>query len=64
MDTDGEELLDSEGVTSGDGKQMADEEVSGVDEDSIKKLKEKGKQLQRRMRQCCIPWQSERQIRA
>ena len=49
MDTDGEELLDSEGVTSGDGKQMADEQVSGVDEDSIKKLKEKGKQLRNQL---------------
>ena len=42
VNADGEKLLDAEAITDTDGKQMADEGVTGVDEDSIKKLKEKG----------------------
>ena len=49
VDIDADELLDAEAVSSGDGKQMADEGVTGVDEDSIKKLKEKGKQLRNQL---------------
>lgn len=49
VNADGEKLLDAEAVTDTDGKQMADEGVTGVDEDSIKKLKEKGKMLRNQL---------------
>ena len=42
-------MLDTDAVTSQDGKQLADEGVEGVDEDSIKKLKEQGKTLRKKL---------------
>ena len=49
VNADGDKLLDAEAITDTDGKQMADEGVTGVDEDSIKKLKEKGKTLRNQL---------------
>jgi hypothetical protein len=46
---DGEQLLNTDAIMSTDGKQLADEGVEGVDEDSIKKLKEKGKHLREKL---------------
>ena len=48
-DADGDQLLNIDAITSQDGKQAADEGVEGVDEDSIKKLKEKGKNLRNKL---------------
>ena len=42
-------MLDTDAVTSQDGKQLADVGVEGVDEDSIKKLKEQGKSLRKKL---------------
>lgn len=49
MGADGDQLLATADLMSSDGKRMADAGVEGVDEDSIKKLKEKGKNLRNKL---------------
>lgn len=48
---DGDELLDANAVMSADGKQMAGKGPEGIDEESIKKVKEKGTHLREQLDQ-------------
>ena len=48
---DGDELLDADALMSADGKQMADKGPEGIDEESIKNVKEKGKHLREQLDQ-------------